>query len=425
MNWTRRGFLGAGTAALGLPFVGGYAQGQTGAAPKRLVILWTPNDAQWPDQYEVPLPGGQALPATLPTFLQPLEAFRDRLAVVRGLDNPFEGGHTSIGHSLTGVDWIGPDGNNFWAGGPSVDQHIAQGLGLSALTLGVANGAKNGKGRMSYAAAEAPVDPTEDPSVAFDTLFSDVDSDADEIAARRAREHSVLDRVASDLEAFTAQIPAEQRPRLEAHLDGVRALEQAIDDELLASCDPTDPGGLAVGDNALVPDVLRAQLRIAAQALGCGAAEIATVQLGRAGGGFTPLWPDHGIDIGSDVHGIAHEHYLQPDNAGVLADALAVEAWYSTQLAYLLEQLEAIPDVDGRTVLDNTLVVHVKELGRRHGTANMTYVLAGGSDLVQGDWVFEFSGRMHNDLLLTLCHKMGLEDATFGDDAFVTGVLDV
>lgn len=425
MTWTRRGFLGASAAALGLPFVGGYAQGQSGAAPKRLVILWTPNDAQWPDQYEVPLPGGNALPDTLPTFLQPLEGFRDRLAVVRGLDNPFEGGHTSIGHSLTGIDWIGPDNNNFWAGGPSVDQHIAQGLGLSSLTLGVANGSKNGKGRMCYTAAEAPVDPIEDPSVAFDTLFSDVDSDADEIAARRAREHSVLDRVASDLEAFTAQIPAEQRPRLEAHLDGVRALEQAIDNELLASCDPTDPGALAVGDNAMIPEVLRAQLRIAAQGLGCGAAEVATVQLSRAGGAIVPLWPDDGINIASEVHGVAHEHYLQPDNPGALADALAVEAWYSTQLAYLLEQLDAIPDVDGRTVLDNTLVVHVKELGRRHGTSNMTYVMAGGSDLIQGNWVSEFSGRNHNDLLLTLCHKMGLEDATFGDPGFVSGVLEI
>jgi hypothetical protein len=422
---SRRRLLGGGAlAALGLPFLGNYAHGG-GAAPSRLVILWTPNDAEWPDQYGVTLTPGAALPAALPAFLEPLAGFRDRIAVLGDIVNPFEAGHTSIGHSLTGIDWIGPDDNHFWAGGPSVDQHIAQAIGEDALTLGVACGAKNGKGRMSYAASETPVDPIEDPAIVFDSLFADVGSDAEEIAARRARQHSVLDRVASDLEAYQAQIPSEQRPRLEQHLQSIRALEQKIDDELLASCDPTMPAALDTGDNALVPEVLRAQMRIIAQALGCGATRVATLQLGRAGGGFTPLWPDEGLGIGVDVHTVAHEHYLQPDSASVLADAKAVEAWYSAQLAFLLAELDAIADVDGSRVLDNTLVVHVKELGRRHGTDPMTYVLAGGPTVLTGDRYLSFEGRPHNDLLLTLCHAMGVEDATFGDPSITTGPLAI
>ena len=413
---TRRGLLSGGAAAaLGLPFLANFAHGGTGAQT-RLVIVWTPNDAQWVDQYETPLTPGQALPASLPTFLQPFEAFRDRLAVVGGIENPFEGGHTSIGHSLTAVDWIGPDGNNFWAGGVSVDQHIAQALGVEALTMGVSCGSKNGKGRMSYSASQTPVDPIEDPRTAFDALFADVGAEPAELAARRARKHSVLDRVVSDLESYRQQIPAEQRPRLEQHLDGVRAIEAKIDDELLGSCDPSAPGALDISDNALIPEVMRAELSIIAQALGCGATRVATLQLGRAGGGFTPLWPGEGLDLdlGLDVHGIAHEHYLQPDNQAILADSKAVEAWYSAQVAYLLEQLDAIPDPEGGgTLLDSTLVVHVKELGRRHGTDPMTYVMAGGPNLITGDRFFSFD-RPHADLLLTLCHKMGVMDASFG-----------
>lgn len=424
-RFSRRRLLGGGAAAaLGLPFLGSFARAG-GAPPLRLVIVWTPNDAQWVDQYETALTPGAALPATLPSFLQPLAEYRDRIAVVGGIGNTFEGGHTSIGHSLTGIDWIGPDGNNFWAGGVSVDQHIAQSIGEEALTLGVACGAKNGKGRMSYAAAETPVDPIEDPSIAFDSLFADVGSDADELAARRARKHSVLDRVAADLEAYSGQIPAEQRPRLEQHLESIRAIEEKIDDELLASCDPTTPGAFDASDNALVPEVMRAQMSIIAQALGCGATRVATLQLGRAGGGITPLWPGEGIEIGLDVHGVAHEHYLQPDNPSVLADAKAVETWYSSQLAHLLAQLDAIPDVDGGKLLDNTLVVHVKELGRRHGTDPMTYVLAGGPSVLTGDRYLSFDGRAHNDLLLTLCHKMGVQDATFGDPSKNGGPLAV
>lgn len=422
---TRRRLLGSGAAAaLGLPFLGSFARGAD-APPLRLVILWTPNDAEWPDQYGVTLTPGAALPAILPASLQPLVDFKDRIAVLGDISNPFEGGHTSIGHSLTGIDWIGSDSNHFWAGGPSVDQHVAQALGEDALTLGVACGAKNGKGRMSYSAAETPVDPIEDPTIAFDSLFADLGSDADEVAARRARKHSILDRVASDLVAFQAQVPAEQRPRLEQHLDSIRSIEEKIDDELLASCDPTTPPSVDTSDNALVPEILRAQMRIAAQALSCGATRVATLQLGRAGGGFTPLWPGEGLEIGLDVHGVAHDHYLQPDSPGALADARAVEAWYSTQLAFLLAELDAIPDIDGGRLLDNTLVVHVKELGRRHGTDPMTYVLAGGPDVLTGDRYLTLPGRPHNDLLLTLCHKMGVMDATFGDATVTTEPLSI
>lgn len=421
---SRRRWLGGTAAAMGVPFLGGYARGGGVQAPTRLVIVWTPNDAQWVDQYETPLSPGP-LPASLPAFLLPLEPFRDRLAVVGDLANVFEGGHTSIGHSLTGVDWIGPDGNNFWAGGVSVDQHIAQALGQETLTLGVACGAKNGKGRMSYSASQMPVDPIEDPSIAFESLFADVGIDEAELAALRARKHSVLDRVAADLQAYQAQIPASQRPRLEQHLESIRAIEQTIDDELLAGCDPTAPAGLDPGDNALVPELFRAQLRIMAQALGCGATRVATLQFHRAGGSITPLWPQDGIEISNNVHNIAHEHYLQPGNASVTADAKAIEAWYSTQLAYLLAQLDAIPDVDGGTLLDNTLVVHVKELGRRHGTDPMTYVLAGGPALLGGDRYASFEGRPHNDLLLTLCHKLGVDDPSFGDPSITTGPLSL
>ncbi len=109
----------------------------------------------------------------------------------------------------------------------------------------------------------------------------------------------------------------------------------------------------------------------------------------------------------------------------MLADAKAVEAWYSTQLAFLLTELDAIADVDGGRLLDNTLVVHVKELGRRHGTDPMTYVLAGGPTVLTGDRCLSFQGRPHNDLLLTLCHAMGVDDETFGDPSITTGPLAI
>jgi Protein of unknown function (DUF1552) len=423
---TRRGFLGSlGAAALGLPALSGFVRAGDAPPPPRLVILWTPNDAQWVSQYETPLVSGAALPAALPAFLEPLAAHRERLAVLAGIDNAFDGGHTSIGHSLTGIDWIGPDDNSFWAGGISVDQRIAQALGDQALTLGVGCGVKSGKGRMSYSASETPVDPIEDPAIAFAGLFADVGADQVELAALRARKHSVLDRVAADLESFRQRVPASQRPRLDQHLTAIRDIESRIDDELSATCDPTQPPPMDAADNAQIPEVMRAQISIIAQALGCGATRVATLQMGRAGGLATPLWPGDGINIGLDVHNIAHEHYLQPADPGVIADAKAIEVWYSQQLAYFLDQLAAIPDIDGSPLLDNTLVVHVKELAKNHGTRNMTYVLAGGPSLIAGNRYTAFDDRPHNELLLALCHKMGVQDDSFGDPNFCAGPLSI
>lgn len=410
----RRSLLGgAAAAAMGLPFVGNFARAGGASAPRRLLIVWSPNDPQWPEEWESPLVHGAALPASLPTFLDPLEHHRDRLSVL--FDMQGRGGHVSIASVLTGVPYVGPDDNNMWGGGISVDQHIASSLGDAALTLGVACGSKNGKGRLSYTASETPVDPLEDPSIVFDGLFADLDLGQAELEQKRARQKSVLDRVAGDLSAFTQQIPAEQRPRLEQHLQSVRDIESRIDEDLLASCDPQAPGGIDASANAQVPQTLRAQMSLMAQAFGCGATRVGTLQFTRAGGGtVTPLWPDDGISIGRDPHALAHDHYGNLGNAAILAEWLAMERWYAEQFAFLLDELAAIPDVDGGTVLDNTLVVQVRECAYRHGGSPMTFVLAGGSEILTPNQALSLPDRDNEDLLATFCDKMGVDFAGFG-----------
>lgn len=425
MKVTRRGFMGgAAAAAMGLPFLGNFAHARDGGAPKRVVLLWTPNDPQWTEEYESPLADDGALPEVFPSFLAGLESHRDHLAVLSGIQGL--GGHHTIAEVLTGVPFIGPDANNMWGGGISIDQHIAAARGETGLAVGVSCGSKNGKGRMIYSGPEAPVDPAENPVTLFEELFADLDLDTTELEHKRARQQSVLDRVAADLGRYQAQLPSHQRERMEQHLDGIRAIEASLDETLLGSCEPTPIAIDDPGANDVVPEVLRAQMSVVAQALGCGATSVATIQFTRAGGGtVTPMWPGDGIELSSNPHTLAHDHYQNLGDTAFVDPFLALERWYAAQFGYLLDQLAAIPDVDGNTVLDNTLVVHIKECGRQHAGSPAVYTLAGGASLLTGNRSRAYPGATHADVLATILDRAGVSHEGFGSPTAPGTALEV
>lgn len=114
-----------------------------------------------------------------------------------------------------------------------------------------------------------------------------------------------------------------------------------------------------------------------------------------------------------------------------------VTTWWMDSLAQLLDRLKAIPEGDG-TMLDNTLVVAGCTVGDswRHGYRNCPVVLAGscggslntGRYLRFGDYDVDnpsnspHGGRTNNDMLISICHAMGLSDVeTFGNPAYCSG----
>jgi hypothetical protein len=145
---------------------------------------------------------------------------------------------------------------------------------------------------------------------------------------------------------------------------------------------------------------------------------------------------DFGADhITDDVHkGLAHEIYNDPAKYVAMADYLT---HHSGQVARLVALLEATPDVDGRSVMDNTLIVWGSELGNGwHGY--QTYC----PTIIGGDWHFrtgrylhlphetpiemmvptqietggytQMSGRPHQHLLVSVAQAMGVDVDHFG-----------
>ena len=98
--------------------------------------------------------------------------------------------------------------------------------------------------------------------------------------------------------------------------------------------------------------------------------------------------------------------------------------WYSTQHAYLLEQMAKV-DLGGRTLLDESVVFFgsQQQSPATHQKDHMPFLLAGGGGGLEGGRVLSFEGQSHNDLLTSLANLFGDTRTTFGDLEYCSGPL--
>ena len=244
---------------------------------------------------------------------EPLADLREHMIYLRGLDNIVamesseRNGHAEgVASMLTGrASFEEPAGSNSWHGsGQSVDQAIAKHITQSvastrfeSLQLGVPAGS-GGYGAVSYAGSQQPMNATAHAQGVFSLLFDDFNGDPAELERRKARKLSVLDGAISEFDALTPKVSGADRIRIEAHLDGLRSVEQRV--QAIVECDPTaykPPSGER--------DVIwRAMLDMTVLAFACDLTRVVTFTWDHAGGGGTPF-PWLGID--EDFHEISHQ----------------------------------------------------------------------------------------------------------------------
>ena len=103
-------------------------------------------------------------------------------------------------------------------------------------------------------------------------------------------------------------------------------------------------------------------------------------------------WPSEGMEYPVSQHVIAHDFEVAPDDPVFYERRLAIEQFYVRQYAYLLQRLRDIPEGSG-TVLDNTMVVWTKGMGRGHSMDRLLYMIAGGKTSRASDRVAISSQR--------------------------------
>src|SRR6058998_1663093 len=229
-----------GISAASLPFLMGLPSlglASPARPRQRLIIMFSPNGtippAFWPDETGTDF--------ALKPIMAPLEPFKDRMLILRGLSNKVRGdgdGHMrGMSCLLTGIELFpgniqgGSDTPAGWASGISIDQEIKnffQGkeetrtrFGSLEFGVGVTDRADPWT-RMSYAGPNKPVAPISDPYQMYQKLYGQL-KDKENL-------QSVLDDVRDDLKKVRKLISAEDRRLLQDHETLVRQMEKEINE---------------------------------------------------------------------------------------------------------------------------------------------------------------------------------------------------
>lgn len=431
MNWrpTRRTILRAigVSAALSplIPLPRDPVQSQSQPYPRRLVILFSPNGTI----AEHFLPTGTELDFQFGSILQPLQAHQSYTTVIDGIRYPIDG--TGNPHMqgpqrflagstlLEGTEFSGGGGiESGWGSHASVDQVIAQSIGdqtpYPSLHLGVACGEPNVRSRMCYAGPAQPVAQQDDPSIVFERLFSQLAGDEAAWATVKTGRRSVMDLVKGQLDVLRASHGRDDRLKLDAHLEGIRAIERRLNTTSASGSECTSPAAPGTGDpvaDASVPRVSREQIDLLVAALKCDLTRVATLMWGKASSELT--FP--ALNIHQKHHDISHA--LDTD-VQAQEDLRVIHRFHAGEVAYLLDRMAEIPEGDG-SLLDHTAILWGNEVavGNSHIQQPVPSVLLGGSDgyFKRGHYM-QYGDVQQSRLLVSLCHYMGLDAIdTFGN----------
>lgn len=418
----------------------------TRAAPKRFLGIFTPHGSASNLWLPRPLAGGSDFDLSFQdSILASLAPLKRKLLVLDGLGfkvlydqkpAPYTGHAAGLMTLFTGSRAVERNGSAY-PESPSIDQVLAESFG-KATRFGSFNfggimegGTSNdtivfGRGGQRIANVNQPQD-------AFDLLFAGVKSGAN--PTRRQAEKSVLDFANADLKRLQGLVGRSDADKLESHANGLREIERRLAALPDPSCPiPTRPAQrLDHLDESLGAKFVQLQSELIVKAFTCDITRFATFAL-NAGDAMPWL----GLGKASAHDDVAHKY--DPQNPASVALLAKVHRWYAEQVAALLTALDSQIDVDGRKVLDNTLVYWVTDLGNTasHGNTQVPIVLAGLAGeqaglMKMGRFVsLGTSSRSdkaadsipHNRLLTLIARCFGLQVDSFGDSS-VVGALDL
>lgn len=425
--------LGTSSALANLRTNPTLAQTATGA-PLRTAFLYFPNgviqDAWWPKET-----GSEF---QLSRTLAPLANVRDKIQVLGGLDqvnaeagNDGAGDHARGGGVfLTGVR-IKKSASDIRSG-VSFDQAMAQEIGhltrFSSLELSCEPTRTTGNCDSGYSCAYSfnlswsspttPKTPESNPRLLFERMFGTgkPHERMENLQQRREQQRSILDFAREDARKIRKQLGTHDRRKLDQYLTGVRELESRIEkSERL-----TDPGSQLEQPPAGIPkeypEYVETMFDMLLLAFQTDSTRIATFMLSHDGSNRS----FQHIGIPEGHHNLSHHR----NDEELMQKIAEIDLWYIQQLSVFLARLAEVEDVDGMSLLDNSMIVYGSgnSDGNRHTHRNLPILLAGGGggSLTQGRYVDHKSQPMCN-LYLALAEKMGVGNfARFGDS---TGVL--
>jgi hypothetical protein len=392
-------------------------------APVRTAFLYVPNgiipSTWWPE-------GDGGTDFQLPATLQPLEKMRGKFQLISGLEdlsaNPGADGagdHARAGGTfLTGVRIKKTAGSDIHAG-VSIDQIMAQQVGhltrFPSLELTCDSVRKAGNCDSGYSCAyeynlswrspNQPLSPEPNPRLVFERLFGTGSRDEriNSLKRRQEEQHSILDFVMADAGSIQKKMSGRDQQKLDQYLTSVREIEQRIEraEKMpVVNPDADAPAGIPAdfgGHIQLMFDMLLLAFQT-------DSTRVATLMI--AAEGSNRNFSEIGIAEGH--HNLTH-HHNDPD---MIAKVKKIDLWYAEQLASFLDRMEQTKDVDGQSLLHNSMIVYGSGNadGNLHTHTNLPILLAGngGGTLQPGRYVKTDSTPITN-LFLNMADRMGVQ----------------
>ena len=444
----RRTFLrDVGTATLALPFLdamlpAGRVSASTAATldPTRLVCIEMVHGAAgsnaWGATQHLWSPAAVGRQFDLsPSVLNVLEPYRDYVTIISNTDvgmaeafSPPEIGGDHFRTSSVFLTQSHPkqtQGSDVLAG-TSLDQLFAQRFGqdtpIPSMQLCIENVDQAGgcaygytcvyTDSISWTSPTEPLPVIRSPRVAFEQLFG-VGGTAEERAARRRTDASILDWITSRVAELKRELGPTDRQRMERYLDNIREIERRIQRVETRNTGgdtrelPEAPAG--------VPDSFDEHVKlmfdVQALAFEADVTRVFSFKMGRdASGRVFPL-----SESDRPFHSASH-HGGKED---AIVEFSKINRYHVGLLPYFMEKLKNIVEGDG-TLLDKSLIVYGSGMGdpNLHNHKRCPLVVLGHANgrLAGGLHVKAPDGTPMANPMLAMLHLLGHDDlSSFGD----------
>lgn len=327
-------------------------------------------------------------------WMSPLEGFKSDLLIPTNIWTP-----KGNGHSAGTATWLTGQGYNrreVNAGGVSVDQLAADKIGHQTLLPSLELSLK-GEGffsnslprnTLSWSGTGIPLTREIEPRTVFDRMFRP--------PSGGASDRSVMDLVLADAKSLRNRVSRTDQARLDEYFDSIRALEKRIEFSEIQSRRMAQDKALTdslVRPSAGIPgdhqEYVRLMMDLIVLAFWSDATRVVTFML------------DHGqsnryFNFINGVKGTWHalSHYgnasgMTEDDDGTTSwdsveskRAMFAEVirWHHRQFAYLLGRLKSIEEIQGGSLLDNSMLLYGSSLGDgdAHDERDLPTLIAGG-----------------------------------------------
>ncbi len=288
---------------------------------------------------------------------------------------------------------------------------------------------KNADGTVTFPHGDAtPLGKENDPRAAFDRLFAGYDPNESEAEAarRRALRKSVLDTIVPHGDSLRNKLSVADQAKLDELFTGIRSLELELEAGHGANCEPPEQPRMGLTNNDAFRDQLNTMHDLMVVALQCDITRVITFMQ-------TDPISDRNFSYIDGVNGAGgvtsdHAGSHHSGDAAMIEQYRAMVNWKMEQIGSFIRKMKAATDVDGGSLLDNSLVWVGSEIGDgdAHDHQDLSVVTAGKlGGLVTtdrhvrfppGGWRDYNGVKTYGDFYLTLLDLFGVQATGFGDD---------